>query len=265
MVEFENLNFSYNKNQIFNDFSCHIKEGSTVTMLLRSRSGKTTLFNLLNGTIRNKQAVIMDNLLITPETVHDIRLDTVFIPTVISEYFIFDNIYDELKLRPLQLGKPLNKVTKGIKETLKSLDLEYCLTKNPFELTTNEQYLLVLASILIIKPKYIVLDDSLALCDSSTKEIFIKHLKEQNSTTIIHLTSKVEEILWTKRCIVINNSKVVLDGPPKEVIKETSILRKSGFTFPFTMELSYKLSLYDMTPSITNSYRKLVMKLATTD
>jgi len=260
MVEFENMSFSYNDNIIFKELNCHIKDGSKVVLLLNNGSGKTTLFNLLNGTLRNNKSVIMDNLLVTPDTAHDIRLDTVFIPTIISDYFIFDNVYDELKLRLLQRGNSLGSINRKINETLELLNLETCLEKDPKELSVNDQYLLVLANILITEPKYIVIDDSLSLCPTKPKELIIKHLKK-SSATIIYLTSKLDDVLNFKRCIVIHESKVVLDGTPDAVCNETKILRICGFSLTFTMELSHKLILYNMINKITNSYRKLVLSL----
>jgi len=260
MVEFENMNFSYNERQVFKNLNCHIKDGSKVVLLLNNGTGKTTLFNLLNGTLRNNKSVIMDNLLVTPDTVHDIRLATVFIPTIISDYFIFDNVYDELKLRLLQKGKAPGSIDRKIKQILESLNLETCLEKDPKNLPLDEQYLLVLANILINEPKYIVLDDSLTLCPANSKELFVKYLKK-STATIIYLTSKLDNTHMFKRIIVIHDSNVVLDGPGTEIYKETKILRKCGFSYPFTIELSYKLVLYNMLGKITDSYRKLVLNL----
>ena len=260
MVEFENMSFSYNDNQVFNKLNCHIEAGSKVAVLLNNGTGKTTLFNLLNGTLRNNKSVIMDNLLVTPDTVHDIRLDTVFIPTIISDYFIFDNVYDELKIRLLQKGQSIGATNRKINDVLTSLNLKPCQEANPKDLSIHDQYCLVLSSILINEPKYIVLDDSLALCPPQAKELIIKHIK-QTTADVIYLTSRLDEILIFKRCIVIHDSNIILDGTPEAVSLETKILRKCGFTLPFTMELSYKLFLYNMVNKITNSYRKLVQDL----
>lgn len=63
-----------------------------------------------------------------------------------------------------------------------------------------------------------------------TKEIhqMIETLRKTYHKTIISITHNLEEALIADRVIVLNEGKIVLDGTPKEVLKEQTILEASG-------------------------------------
>ncbi|MFR7881890.1 MAG: hypothetical protein ACLU5J_10740 [Christensenellales bacterium] len=77
----------------------------------------------------------------------------------------------------------------------------------------------------------IIFDESTSMLDpKGTKEIhqMIETLRKTYHKTIISITHNLEEALIADRVIVLNEGKIVLDGTPKEVLKEQTILEASG-------------------------------------
>lgn len=77
----------------------------------------------------------------------------------------------------------------------------------------------------------IIFDEATSMLDpKGTKEIhqMIETLRKTYHKTIISITHNLEEALIADRVIVLNEGKIVLDGTPKEVLKEQTILEASG-------------------------------------
>lgn len=77
----------------------------------------------------------------------------------------------------------------------------------------------------------IIFDESTSMLDpKGTKEInqMIQTLRKNYQKTIITITHNLEEALNADRVIVLNDGQIVLDGTPKEVLKEEAILEASG-------------------------------------
>jgi energy-coupling factor transport system ATP-binding protein len=117
------------------------------------------------------------------------------------------------------------------------------LRKNPpHKLSGGEKQRVTLASVLAIKPKYLVLDEPTSLLDPKGKDqinILIEKLSRE--ITIIHITQFPEEALLASRILVMDQGRIVLDGPPLEVFKNIQKLKTIGLGLPFTVELSSKL------------------------
>ena len=82
-----------------------------------------------------------------------------------------------------------------------------------------------------METELIIFDESTSMLDPrGTSEInnMIKTLRTKLNKTIISITHNLEEALISDRVIVVNGGKIVLDGTPKEVLKEKAILEASG-------------------------------------
>ena len=121
------------------------------------------------------------------------------------------------------------------------LDPSY-LDKNPQTLSNGEKRKVALASILVLNPSILVLDEPTIGLDSESASNFIKLLRllkrRYNKTIIIashntELLHKIVDYLY-----VINDGKVVLEGNKYDVFKQEKILKKYGIKVPKIMEFS---------------------------
>ena len=69
----------------------------------------------------------------------------------------------------------------------------------------------------------------------------IKKLKQEYDKTIITITHNLEEAVFADRVIVLNNGRIVLDGTPKEVLKEKEKLEASGLTLIDSLDLMFEI------------------------
>lgn len=105
------------------------------------------------------------------------------------------------------------------------------LDENPENLSGGQKQRVAIAGALAMDTDLIIFDESTSMLDpKGTKEIhqMIETLRKTYHKTIISITHNLEEALIADRVIVLNEGKIVLDGTPKEVLKEQTILEASG-------------------------------------
>lgn len=106
----------------------------------------------------------------------------------------------------------------------------------------------MIASVLIHKPKILLLDESIYKLNASDKKLIFKVLKEyqkEYKLTIILITHDLEDTLLSDNILVLDKGKIVMYDT-KEKIYQDEKLEKLGFNLPFIVKLSHNLMLYDL-------------------
>ena len=138
-----------------------------------------------------------------------------------------DDIAFGLENRRIERSEMIERVQKYSK----LVDMEEYLLRNPENLSGGQKQRVAIAGVLAMETDLIILDEATSMLDpKGTREIneMIKKLKTLDNKTIISITHNLEEAVFADRVIVLNKGKIVLDGTPKDVLKEKDILEASG-------------------------------------
>ena len=95
--------------------------------------------------------------------------------------------------------------------------------------------------------------------DEDVKRV-IEILKQyqQENTTIVLITSSLEIALLSDYLYVINESKIMIEGNPIEIIEKDNIMNKAGLNLPFMIDLSVKLRDYELVNCIEQDKDRMV-------
>ena len=126
-------------------------------------------------------------------------------------------------------------------EIIKMLNIsESILDKDVFDISESEYYKVLIGSVLLYNPEVIIFDDILCFFDEENKQKLFKlsnKLKKFFNKTIIFVTSDIDSVYeYIDIAIVIDNAKVLLEGPKEDVYKEYNILKKNRIRIPNIME-----------------------------
>ena len=244
---------------IFKDFSVAFEDKKFITITGPNNCGKTTLIRIIdneypvNNTIllygRKQEEYKITELSNIIKTI--IPLEITFIQNTIEE-----ELYYQL---PLGLSKEIKQ--KKIKEVAKDLKLTKILTKSLENLSIIEKVKLQIALAIIASPKIILLDDLSQYVE--LKEYYeivklLKKLNQEHSITIIMITNNLQCALESDYIYVIDESKIIIEGNPIEVLEKDNILNKAGLELPFMMDLSVKLRDYDLIKKIELDMDRMV-------
>lgn len=242
IIKIESLSCKYEDNLVIKNLSTNIKKGEFISILGANGAGKSTFLKALMGLINYGGSIrVLKNHLENGETSK--RLSEGFIKNFGSEYkeikklkikdiariigYVSQNpndyisketVYEELKFTLDNYNIKDNEV---IEDTLKALDIYKLKDKNPRDLSGGEIQRVAIASILVLKPRILLLDEPTRGLDAKVKRMFGQILLELNKggTTVILITHDVEFAAeYCDRFLLMFNGEIVGDGNREEVL-----------------------------------------------
>lgn len=244
MIKVSDLMFQYTKKAYaVNGVSFSIKDGEFVTILGHNGSGKSTLAKLLVGLLEaNSGTIKIDDVLLTDETVYDIRKKIGIVFQNPDNQFVGVTVKDDIAFGLENRQMTRNEMIKKIDEYAKLVGMEKFLDSNPEKLSGGQKQRVAIAGVLAMNPDIIIFDEATSMLDpAGVNEVMnvINNLKGQK--TIISITHNLQEAVMADRVIVMNEGKIVLDGAPKEVFKEKDILQDANLSILESMKLIEKI------------------------
>ncbi|MHA1192834.1 MAG: energy-coupling factor ABC transporter ATP-binding protein [Promethearchaeota archaeon] len=232
LVKFHNFYFRYKGNEIYalNDIKLSIEEERFILLAGETGSGKTSLIRCMNGLIPQfytghyKGMVEVKGRETTSTPIAALSSEVGVVFQNPENQLITMNVEHELAFGLENLGISPKLIKERIQEVVELTEIKNLLSKAPFELSGGEQQRVAIASILILEPKLIILDEPTASLDPLYAQKIIKLLKkiqEEKKVTIIiseHrldlLISLVDEIILMKegRILIHDSTEKVLES-----------------------------------------------------
>ena len=218
-IELKNVDFTYEKinyekKEVLKNINMKFETGKITSIIGKSGSGKTTLLELIDNIIVPTKGEIII------EGVNKIG----FLFQFPEEQFFNQTVKKELEVI-LKLSDYKKDMTKRINDVLEMVNLnEGYLNKNPFNLSSGEKRKLAFASVLILNPKVILLDEpTIGLDDKDKNEMIklIRMLKNRYNKTIIiasHDMNFIHKI--TDYIYVLDNKKIIMQGDKYTIFKQ---------------------------------------------
>lgn len=256
IIEFRNTNFGYNSTNTFNDFNMQIDEGDIVTLIGPSGSGKTTLLKMLCHKLPNTSCYYMGENF-SDCSVNQLRQEvTVIFDSPITETNIKDEIIKYLK----RLNYGINEINERYREISEHFDLKEIEDISIEKLSYSATSLVKILRYLIIKPKFIAIDNLFSTVSFKRKNQIIDFIKK-NKMTLLNVTTNLEDALFGNKIYVLENFVLILEGSTESILKADTLLKRLGFKLPLAADLSIELIHYDLIDKIYTSNEKLVNKL----
>mgnify|MGYP001066887276 CR=1 FL=1 len=152
----------------------------------------------------------------------------------------------------------LSNITDIPDNILEDFNVLYLKTKK--DLTTIDNLIINILNSIISSNSTIVFLNVLTYVDKAFRKKIFAYLKSNNKQ-IINYTTDPEEVLFLDYLIVMQQSKVIIEGKTKLVLKEEKIIKRLGFNLPFIIELSSGLKYYKVIDKLYFDSESLVNKL----
>ncbi len=261
-IEFKNVTFKYpdSNEYVLDDLSFSIEKGSMLTILGHNGSGKSTIAKLIMGLLGvNSGSIYIDGEELTESTVDRLRKKMGIIFQNPDNQFVGVTVKDDIAFGLENHQMPRKEMIEQINKYASMVDMMDYLEVSPENLSGGQKQRVAIAGALAMETDLIIFDESTSMLDpKGTNEInkMIKTLKNTYNKTIISITHNLEEALLADRVIVVNKGKIVLDGTPKEVLKEKTILEASGLKLIDGVDLIDTIENVD----IDENYKKEVIE-----
>ncbi|MFX1364724.1 MAG: energy-coupling factor ABC transporter ATP-binding protein [Promethearchaeota archaeon] len=231
-IKFDNFYYRYKGNEEYalNNINLDIEDNENKFILLSGEtgSGKTSLIRCMNGLIPQfytgfyKGKVIINGNDTTKTPIADLSTNVGIVFQNPENQLITLNVEHEIAFGLENLGFSPKEISSRIEESTSLTEIEHLLDKAPFELSGGEQQRVAIASILVLEPKILVLDEPTALLDPyMAKKIInlLQEIKEEKKITILISEHRLDLILpFTDQLILMKNGKVLEYGSCEKVI-----------------------------------------------
>lgn len=260
IIKIKNLNYKNFDNKLFNNFELNIEESDFMSIIGPNNAGKTTLIKILSGLKKYEGTILIDNKELK-ENKKEIRKIISIVFDNPETQFIMDTVYNDIYLTAK--NKKIDNIDGEINKISKILKIGNILNKSPQHLSGGEKQKVVLASALLGNPKILILDEALSMIDPiSKKEIYEYLIKLNNEgTTIINISSDIEDTLYSKNILILNNGTIESLDTKENTYNKENIFKKLQMELPFIIELSKKLFYYNLVNKDYYNEEELINKL----
>jgi len=223
LVEFKNVNFEYEKNNnILSNINFKAYPGEFIAIIGDNGAGKTTFLKLFNGLLRPKKGLIKINEKnVKSSSVAQISRDVGYIFQNPSIQFYQDTVKEELEVVLKNFKIQSENAKELLKEYSERLDLKSLLSIYPRYLSYGEQQRTVLASMLVVQPKILLMDEPTHGMDSLQKDHFFNYLDEyrKKGNLVILVTHDIESLTkYPERILFLSDGKIILDDLSNNVL-----------------------------------------------
>ncbi|NLF35190.1 MAG: ATP-binding cassette domain-containing protein, partial [Clostridiales bacterium] len=222
-----NLTFSYpgQETEALRDISFDLEPGQFVSLVGPSGCGKTTLLRQTK-TVLTPHGVRTGEVLLggTPLDAIDQREQSMkigFVGPSPDHQIVTDKIWHELAFGLESLGFDTPAIRGRVAEMASFFGIEGWFHKSVTELSGGQKQLLNLASVMVMQPSALILDEPTGQLDPIAASDFLNLVGKINrelGTTVMMTEHRLEEVFpWACRVLVMDSGRIIADGTPREV------------------------------------------------
>lgn len=255
MVEIRDLTYRYPRasKPIFTNLNLEIAAGQFCAVLGANAAGKSTLCYTISGFVPHfyrgqfsgDVRVAGHNVPETPLAELAGTVGLVFANPFNQITGAKFSVREEIAFGLENLGVPRPEMEERIERVMEVVGLSDLAGRSPYALSGGQQQRLAIASILVMEPQVLVLDEPTAHLDpDGARDVFeiLSNLSQSRETTVVLATHHVEWVaVFADRAIVLQEGQIVADGSPLEILaapeleeygvsltRYTTVARRSG-------------------------------------
>jgi len=230
---------------IFN-INMNVEQGTTVGIIGKTGSGKSTLMQHLNALYLPQQGkVIVGDFIITKKSkdLKNLRKKVGMVFQYPEDQLFEETIYNDLAFGPKNLGLSKDEIDMAIRGAMDDLELDFDSMKDrsPYQLSGGQKRKVAIASVLAMNPEILVLDEPTAGLDPKSKKDLLNlliNIKNKRNLTLFFVSHNMDDVfLLAEYVYVMCDGRIVLEGLVNDVFKENKKLRELDLGVPFSVEV----------------------------
>ena len=245
ILQIKNLSHLYSagtpfEHKALDDVSFSVERGEFIGIIGHTGSGKSTLMQHMNGLLKpTSGAVLLDgeDIWKNKKTTRQARF-RVGLVFQYPEYQLFEEtVYKDIAFGPKNMGLKADEIDRRVREAAGFVGLtEKQLEASPFDLSGGQKRRVAIAGVIAMEPEVLILDEPTAGLDPVGREGILENIqayrRAKNATVMMVSHSMSDVARLTDRLLVMNGSKLAMDGTPDEVFRRAQELVEMGLDIP---------------------------------
>ena len=244
-LQVKNLSHVYSagtpfEHKALDSVSFSVERGEFIGIIGHTGSGKSTLIQHLNGLLKPSSGeILLDGKDIWSDKAVTrqarFRVGLVF---QYPEYQLFEEtVYKDIAFGPKNQKLSNEEIDKRVREAADFVGIsEDLLQVSPFDLSGGQKRRVAIAGVIAMEPEILILDEPTAGLDPAGREEILSNLQRyrtaKNATIMMVSHSMSDVARLTERLLVMNNSKLAMDGTPEQVFARAEELLAMGLDIP---------------------------------
>lgn len=252
IMECKNVTYSYplTKEPAIKDLNLQLERGKFYGVIGENGSGKTTLCAVLRGFAPSfYKGELEGEVLVEGKNITEYggelaaKIGFVFQNPFTQISGVKDTVFEEVAYGLENFGVPIDEIERRVIDVMKMTNIEALADKSPFALSGGQMQRVALASVIVLEPDILIIDEPTSQLDpEGTESVFeiIKKMKDKQKTIIL-VEHKIDLIAeYADEVLVLKDGAMIAKGDKKDILADMSLLEQ-GVALPQVAILGRKL------------------------
>ena len=218
MIEVSNVSHRFGAHNVLKDVNLGIGE-RRVGIIGANGSGKSTFARLLNGLLIPDEGTVTVDGIDTRQDARAVRRRVGFVFQNPDNQIVFPIVEEDVAFGLKNLKLPKDEIARRVDAVLERYRLDHLRDHATHLLSGGEKQMLAISAVLVMEPRYVVLDEPMTLLDLRNKKLVTEIIREIEQPVVL-VTHDLDHVRDFDRVIVFDEGGVTADGLPDAAIRK---------------------------------------------
>lgn len=239
MLKITDLSVKYDPSEeyVLKNVGFTVQSGERVAVIGANGAGKSTLLLTIIGVLPyNSGEIIIEDIVLEKRTLRELRKRVGMIFQNPDDQLFMPTVYEDIAFGPRNYGAPEQTTEAITDEVLFKLDISHLKGRLSHKLSGGEKRLAALASVLVMEPALLLMDEPTSFLDPKARRGLIRVLDTLPQSMVIagHDLDMVLDLC--QRVILLKEGCVHTDAPAKDVLCDADLLKECGLELPLSLQ-----------------------------
>lgn len=217
VIDISGVSHRFGERRVLRDVTLRIAE-HRVGVVGANGSGKSTFARLLNGLLIPDEGRVRVDGIDSREDVKALRRRVGFVFQNPDNQIVFPVVEEDLAFGLRNLKLPKAEIPRRVDAVLERYRLGHLRDQATHLLSGGEKQMLAIAAVLVMEPRYVVLDEPMTLLDLRNKRLILETVRRLEQSVVL-VTHDLDHLRGFDRVIVFDEGRVAADGAPDAAIR----------------------------------------------
>ena len=237
MIKADHLTVVYpDGRKALDDISFSLEEGKKTALIGANGAGKSTLLLSLVGIVPATSGTItVGETVLSERTLREIREKVGFVFQNPDDQLFMSKVEDDIAFGPRNYGIPEDEIDRRMTDVLENLGISHLKERLTSHLSGGEKRRVAVATVLVMEPSVLIFDEPSSYLDPRSRLLLMKEIASLKHTQLIATHDLDLALDICDRAIILQDGKIMADGPADELLKDRELLEGCGLEMPLSL------------------------------
>lgn len=244
LVELEDVSYRYpDGTHALRGANLTVREGRSLALLGPNGAGKSTLLLHLNGVLRCDEGTVrVGGREVNDASIREVRRDVGLVFQDPDDQLFMTTLYEDVAFGPLNMGLSAAEADARVHRALHEVGLPDAASRPGHHLSFGQRKRAALATVLVMEPKMLVLDEPTANLDPRSRRHMVELLASLGTTALV--ATHDMDVAWDlcADAAVLDGGVIVASGTREEILTDGELLHAHGLELPWAVRAGHASS-----------------------